>query len=174
MAQQILSIDELGTVQTLLVKKGKGINLIDIGESEVERFSEIVFIGKEQKFAIRILQDFPGEFLNYRLYSFVTRDLYSLNRPKNFKETDVIYFSDYEKAVQHEVAFYNTLKAGTKIKLFPSWVDPNCDEGEEGAPGNTEEGLDFIEYSKYKKRINKLNEPFLKDVKAEIYRAEVL
>lgn len=113
--KQVISIAPDGSMQGLRRKKGNGLDLRTFGNAEVERVSEILFDGDEQKFYVQFLTgELAGRKLTFPLYSAIT------GKTVFFKnEQPVMLFDEYEDAVAAEIETLDTIRERGNMPQAP-------------------------------------------------------
>jgi hypothetical protein len=104
--EHVISIDENGELQSLMHKKGMGIDLREFGDAEIERVSLVEFDNTEKKFFVRFLKGpLADRVLTYPLYAAAT------GTPVKFLNSQpVMFFDDYEDGVAAEVRVLDALR----------------------------------------------------------------
>jgi hypothetical protein len=112
MKKQVVTIHADGTLSGLQRKRGDGMDLRQFGPASIERASEILWIEKEQRWAIKIL---TGTYAGYML----TEQLANHHKvaPADPVSTisftgwrDLFAFEEYDDAVKMEVAFLDAIR----------------------------------------------------------------
>lgn len=104
--EHVISIDENGELQSLMHKRGTGVDLREFGTPEIERVSLVEFDNKVKKFFVRFLKGpLANRVLTYPLYSAATGFpvVFLNNQP-------VMFFDDYEDGVSAEIRVLDALR----------------------------------------------------------------
>lgn len=108
MEEQVITIGEGGTVESLQHKKG--LDLRTLGKVQIERVSEVLFHEDKQQFYVKFLKGaLEGRLLSRRAHVWAGEDG-SLEKVRNIPPEDVQYFDTYDEGVQAEIAALNFLK----------------------------------------------------------------
>lgn len=99
--EQIFTISEDGTIKTLRSKSG--LDLREVGPVSVKRVSEIEFDTDRQKWFTHLLD--PDRLLTAHMLA--SLDI-PLNTSWDVGADGVLYFNDYDEAVEAEVMYFNS------------------------------------------------------------------
>lgn len=118
--EQVITIKQDGSVETLRAKKGHGLDLREFGETKMERVSEVLLDEGTQKYYVKFLTGaLAGRLLTRGLYAGVMELDFPINK---MHEPEL--FAEYEDGVEAEVAVLNFLSLNqrlvdTALKLSP-------------------------------------------------------
>ena len=117
----VITVSPIGELTALLCRKGQGVSIKELGQADIERYSEIVFLKEHQKFAVKFLQEFKDKHLSVPLmrsfslliqeYAQDLYDKYLETLANSSDEQKILLFDEYEDAVRAEVQFYNIVRA---------------------------------------------------------------
>lgn len=117
--QQVITISPGGLMSGLQHKKGKGVDLRQFGHAEIERASEIKWMGDAQKWGVFILTGpFSDRWLTHRMWmagglagaGLNPHELAAIGGSMGNTPDDPVTFDEYEEAVEAEVSFLNALR----------------------------------------------------------------
>lgn len=118
--QQVITVRPDGSIEGLLHKKGKGINLLNLGKGEVRRASLIEFDEKAQKFYVDVQHKQIAGKLTYNIFLAVIPVHPEKAVPIGFADGSgkaVMLFDTYEDAVEVEIAYLNKIRLNTPSLL---------------------------------------------------------
>jgi len=110
MNQQTISVDIFGRVSGLVHRNQLDLTKLKAKDKRVERASDIRFSEDDQKWYIHyLIPPFAGRSATYM-------DLKSKQFPKEDILYSVMYFDNYEEAVQVEIALFNKFRKEGLVK----------------------------------------------------------
>lgn len=111
MQNQVIVIDQDGSLSGLMRKQSEGIDLRSFGEAKVERASLIEFDEAAQKFYVKfLLGDLTDRKLTYGLYAAAMQ-----KAVHHELVPQVMFFDQYEEGVEKEIETLNAINAAGMI-----------------------------------------------------------
>lgn len=103
--EQIITINQDGSMETLRQKKGQGVDLREFGPVQMERVSEVILDSASQQYFVRFLSGpLAGRELSVGLHAAIAGKDFPVARMK-----DRALFDEYEDGVEAEIQTINYL-----------------------------------------------------------------
>lgn len=113
--RQVITVHADGSISGLQRKNAQGLDLRQFGHADIKRASEVTWNSEAQAWAVQILDDDHGHYCLTATRLFEVSGFRELPAAKVEPQTGILFFSDYDKAVDAEIFFLDSARlAGSK------------------------------------------------------------
>lgn len=110
--EQVIQINADGSVEGLLHKPGRGVDLREFGRADIRRVTEILWDGDLQLWYVKFLVGrYAGKVLSHAMYATTINDRAQVAAIGNVRAYgDAVFFKEYDDAVDAEIQACNHIR----------------------------------------------------------------
>lgn len=120
--KQVITVTPEGVIEGLQHKKGRGMDLRQFGEADIQRASEIVWVaGHSQKWVIRLMVGvLNGAFVTPKSWQLMTGKEWTGDTLPGLTVAlgEVLAFDDYDDAVAAEIEYLDAVRITGRSHLL--------------------------------------------------------